>query len=349
MSQAMGWAAVIAVAAVCAGVSVGCTPHTDASAEAKMPTVGEEPPKKTEFATGDGKDGKERKVVEVKFDGERAVKYVKEFCDIGPRVSGTEAIKKQQKVIEAHFKKLGFTVTRQEFKARQRSRKEETEFVNIVASWNPEKERRVILCAHYDTRPIADQEENRANWNKPFLSANDGTGGVALLMELGNHMKDVKCEFGVDFVFFDGEEYVFETGMMGGDRYFIGSEHFADEYTKSKGKRKYRYDAAILFDLCTAKGAELKVELHSYDAAKPLVDQVWGVAKDLGVKSFKYERGHEVLDDHIALIRAGIPAIDVIDFDYPHWHKLSDTADKIDPAQMRDVGKVIATWLQKIG
>jgi hypothetical protein len=299
------------------------------------------PPKKDEFAAD--------KPAAVKFDGAQAVKYVKQLCDIGPRISGTDGMKKQQELIEAHFKKLGATVTRQEFKARQNSRKEQTDFVNLIVSWHPDKERRVVLCSHYDTRPIADQEANRANWNKPFVSANDGAGGVALMMELGNHMKDLKCEFGVDFVFFDGEEYVFETDrVLGGDRYFIGSEYFAEEYAKSKGKRKHRYDAGVLFDLCTAKGATLPVEQHSWEAARPLVEQIWGVAKAVGAKSFKFEAGHAVQDDHLALNRAGIPTVDVIDFDYPHWHKLTDTADKIDPTQMEEVAKVMATWLQQI-
>jgi hypothetical protein len=300
----------------------------------------------TEFATGE----KDAKVAEVKFDPERALKYLKQLCDIGPRISGTDGMKKQQELIEAHFKKLGATVTRQEFKARQKSRKNETNFVNLIISWHPDKERRVLLCSHYDTRPIADQEANPANWNKPFVSANDGTSGVAFMMELGNHMKDLKCEFGVDFVLFDGEEYVFETDRVGGggDRYFIGSEYFADDYKKTKGKRKHRYDAGVLFDLFAGKGANLKVELHSFDSAKELVEQIWGVAKAVGAKSFQYERGWEVLDDHIALNKVGIPTVDVIDFDYPHWHKLSDTPDKVDGAQLAEVSKVITTWLQKI-
>ena len=172
------------------------------------------------------------------------MKYLKQLCDIGPRISGSEGMKKQQELIEKHFKDLGATVTRQEFKARQRSRKADTEMVNLIISWHPDKARRVLICSHYDTRPIADQEANRDNWNKPFVSANDGTSGVAFLMELGHHMKDLKTEFGVDFVLFDGEEYVFETNPLGGgDKYFFGSEHFADEYVKTKDKRKHRYDA----------------------------------------------------------------------------------------------------------
>jgi hypothetical protein len=258
-------------------------------------------------------------------------------------------MKKQQALIEKHFKDLGATVTRQEFKARQRSRRVETEMVNYIISWNPDKTRRILISSHYDTRPIADQEANKANWNKPFVSANDGTSGVAFMMELAHHMKDFKSEFGIDFVLFDGEEYVFETNALGGgDKYFFGSEHFADEYLKSKDKRKFRYDAGILLDLFAGKNAQLKVELYSLESAPKLVEQVWGVAKNLGAKSFKMERGYEVQDDHLALNRAGIPTIDIIDFDYAHWHKLSDTFDKVSSEQMAEVSNVLTTWLQKI-
>jgi glutaminyl-peptide cyclotransferase len=356
MSQVMGWTVGAAVALVGVGAPVWWfTSSRPAAGEPEKPQIAAptdgaaaaDPPKKTEFATGAA--GGDDKVAELKFDGDQAVKYLKQLCDIGPRISGTDGMKKQQELIETHFKKLGATVTRQEFKARQQSQKNDTAFVNLIVSWNPDKEKRVLLCTHYDTRPIADQEANPANWRKPFASANDGTGGVAMLMELGNRMKDLKCEYGVDFVLFDGEEYIFETDHMGGgDRYFIGSEHFADDYTKTKGKRKFQYVAGVLFDLCHGKGASLPVEIHSLEAARPLVDQIWGVAKSIGAKSFKYEKGPEVLDDHIALIRAGIPTVDVIDFSYPHWHKLTDTADKVDAAQVAEVANVITTWLQKI-
>lgn len=349
MSQAFGWALGLSLVTV-GGVGplwwlTGCSgPEPQ---QAQLPTMDDapDPQQKTDFGTGADK-GKD---AGAKFDPERALKYLKQVCDVGPRISGTDGMKKQQELIEKHFKGLGATVTRQEFKARQRSQKNETDFVNLIVSWHPDRAKRVLLCTHYDTRPIADQEANPKNWTKPFVSANDGTSGVAFMMELGHHMKDLKCEYGVDFVLFDGEEFVFETNRMGGgDRYFIGSEHFADEYLKAKDKRKFKYEAGVLFDLFAGKGAELKVEVYSYEAAKPLVDQIWGTAKAVGAKSFKYERGYEVQDDHLALNRVGIPTVDVIDFDYPHWHKLSDTADKVSGDQLAEVSKVITTWLQKI-
>jgi hypothetical protein len=285
----------------------------------------------------------------VKFDSERALKYLKQLCEIGPRVSGSEGMKKQQELLEKHFKDLGATVTRQEFKAQQRSQPAPTAMTNLVISWNPDKARRVIFCAHYDTRPIADQEPNPNNWTKPFVSANDGTAGVAWMMELAHGMKDLKTEVGVDFVLFDGEEYVFKTRQNGGDdKYFFGSEHFADDYAKTKDTRKHRYEAAVLMDLCHAKGAVLKVEINSYRMARPLVDSVWGTANAVKAKSFRYEAGDEVQDDHLALNVAGIPAVDLIDFGYPHWHKLTDTPDKVSGEQMLEVAVVLITWVQSI-
>lgn len=327
----------VGAAVVAAGVTAtpGCLPTAEPTSL--------DPQKKTEFA----EDAVPKVVVaaDVKFDAERSLKYLKQLCDIGPRISGSDGMKKQQELIEKHFKDLGATVTRQEFKAKQVSRKADTPMVNLVISWHPEKERRILICAHYDTRPVADQEENRRNWTKPFVSANDGAGGVAMMMELGHHIKGLKSEVGLDFIIFDGEEYVFETNQFGGgDKYFFGSEHFAADYTKTRNARKFKYEAGALLDLCHAKGAVLKVEQYSYAAAPKVCEQIWGVAAGIGAKSFKNAPGPEVLDDHIALIRAGIPTADIIDFEYPHWHKLTDTPDKVSGEQMAEVAKVLATW-----
>jgi glutaminyl-peptide cyclotransferase len=281
----------------------------------------------------------------VAFDGKRAMRYLEAICDLGPRMSGTPAMKKQQALIRKHFTDLGFDVRAQNFDAKQISQKKSVPMTNLIVSFFPDRDRRIILSSHYDTRPIADQEENRRNWNKPFVSANDGASGVAMMMELGNHMKGLKSEVGVDFVLFDGEEYVFETAQFGGgDKYFFGSEHFAADYTKTRNTRKFKYEAGALLDLCHAKGTVLKVEQYSYAAAPKVCEQIWATAAGIGAKSFKYAPGPEVLDDHIALNRADIPTADLIDFDYPHWHRLTDTPDKISGEQMAEVAKVLATW-----
>jgi glutaminyl-peptide cyclotransferase len=337
-----------------AGVVAGCGPvEFQAERTSKSTRSGfasdEQPAKggddKPKFAEDrDPKKPDPKAEGKVTFDGERAAKHVKELCDLGPRVSGSDGMKKQIELLVKHFEEHGGKVTKQEFQATQKNRKA-VSMTNLVVSWFPDRKSRVILCSHYDTRPQADQEANRNNWNKPFVSANDGTSGVAFMMELARHMKDLPTGVGVDFVLFDGEEYVFADG----DSYFFGSEHFAAEYKKAAKTRGFTYTAAVLFDLCFHDGAGLKVEMYSWERAKELVNAIWGVAERRKAKSFKYvrgfTRGEYVQDDHLALLEVGIPAVDVIDFDYPDWHKLSDTPDKISPKQMTEVAGVMVEWL----
>lgn len=319
------------------------------------PPVEAKPMTSTQFGQDRPGNNPADNVKAIPFDSKRAIGYVQQLCDIGPRVSGSPGMAKQQKLLTDHFEKHGGTVARQEFEARQRSRKEPITMTNLIVTWQPQRKRRIVLCAHYDTRPAADQEPNRANWTKPFVSANDGTSGVALLMELAHHMKDLPSSVGIDFVIFDGEEYIFDPGepyVREGDRYFLGSEHFADQYARNRAKVEYTYIAGILFDLFAHKDARLAVEGYSYQFAPGLVNQLWKTAESVGAKSFRFERGFrratEVLDDHIALNRVGIPTVDIIDFDYEHWHRLSDTPDKLSGEQMAEVAKVVTTWLQGV-
>ena len=287
-------------------------------------------------------------------DGDKALAHLKELCDLGPRVSGSAGMKKQQEVVTKHFEGHGATVRRQAFTAAAASRPtDKVTMANLIAAWHPERNRRVILCSHYDTRPAAHEEPNRGDWNKPFVSANDGTSGVALLMELARHLKDLPTAVGVDVVLFDGEEYILDPGdrvTREGDKFFHGSNHFGAEWTRTKGALGYRYEAAILLDLFAHDGARLAIEGYSYQYAPDLVAAVWRTAERVGAKSFKYERGFqrafEVQDDHIALNAAGIPAIDVLDFDYPHWHRLGDTPDKCSAKQLAEVGRVLLAWVQ---
>src|SRR5262249_21187 len=139
------------------------------------------------------------------FDAARALAYLEALCKIGPRISGNDGMKQQQELLKKHFETKGAKVTFQRFTARQRSQKQPVEMANLVVSWHPDRQRRVILCSHYDTRPIADQEEDHRRWREPFVSANDGGSGVALLMEMAHSVKDLKTAVGIDFVFFDGE------------------------------------------------------------------------------------------------------------------------------------------------
>ena len=300
-----------------------------------------EPQRPTEFAA-DAPRG-------APFDGKKAIEYLEAICKIGPRVSGTDGMKKQQELLEKHFKDLGASVTLQKFTVRQVSRRQATEMANLVVSWHPDRDRRVILCAHYDTRPIADQEPDRADWSRPFVSANDGGSGVALLMELGRHMKDLKTAVGVDFVFFDGEEYVFDTSRVNGDKYFLGSEHFVDAHRK--GRPRHRYLGAVLLDMVGAKDARFFVEQNSLMRAGRLVEDVWRVAAAARSPLFVADLGEfAVDDDHIALNNGGIPAIDIIDLGFmkTHWHRLSDVPENCSGDTLAEVARVLSLWLQQV-
>ncbi len=310
----------------------------------------DKPAKRDGFAAGRNEKPNEVAVKPIPFDAKRSMQYLQLLCDIGPRVSGSEGMAKQQEIVVKHFEEHGAKVVKQEFSAKQFSRKDRVNMVNLIASWFPEREKRVMLCSHYDTRPMAHEEPNRQNWGKPFLSANDGTSGVAMFMELAHQMKEFPTEIGIDFVLFDGEEYVFETTgtFGGGDKFFFGSEHFAETYTKTRSTRKYRYEAAVLFDLFAHPGAKFPVEMNSWQAAPELATQFWDIAKKVNAKSFVFERGVEVQDDHLALNRAGIPAIDVIDFEgyRKHWHKLSDLPEQCSGEQIAEVAGATTAWLQ---
>jgi hypothetical protein len=276
------------------------------------------------------------------FDAARAMSYLEKLCAIGPRISGTEGMARQQDLLKKHFEAQGGKVELQKFTARQLSQKEPVAMANLIVSWHPDRERRVILCSHYDTRPIADQEPDPRRWHDPFVSANDGGSGAALLMELAHAMKDLKTDVGVDFVFFDGEEYVFERS----DRYFFGSDHFAAAYRKGNGKSKYT--AAILLDMIGGKDPRFPVETNSWFQANPLVKEVWGLAEQLKCPAFQLVGGPTVQDDHLALSRGGIPAIDIIDFQYKHWHRLSDRPENCSGDSLAQVARVLSVWLQRV-
>ena len=278
---------------------------------------------------------------DIPFNGQRAYEYLKQLTAIGPRRSGSEGMTKQQKLIIEHFQKLGATVELQQFTAPDPRDKSRVPMTNIIVHWKPERKERILLCTHYDTLPFPMLD--RRNPQGRFVGANDGASGVALLMELGNDMKNVDSPYGVDFVLFDGEEYIFRQY----DRFFLGSEFFARQYRDNPPDYKYVY--AVLLDMIGDADLQLPQERYSMDwqDSRKLVGQIWATARRLGVKEFIPRKKHYIRDDHLPLHNiAGIPACDIIDFDYPHWHTEGDTEDKCSPLSLAKVGWVIREWLQ---
>jgi glutaminyl-peptide cyclotransferase len=283
------------------------------------------------------------------FDAARAMGYLTDICNIGPRLSGTDGMKKQQELLEGHFKPLADAVRWQRFDGTQRSVHAPVPMANMIVSWKPERRRRAIVCSHYDSRPHADQEQDPRRWRMPFVSANDGGSGVALLMEMAHRVKDLDTSVGIDFVLFDGEEYVFDRD----DEYFLGSKQFAREYRKArlKDRNPPLYVGAVLLDMVGGKSARFPVEQNSWFKASALVKQVWGIADELKSPAFRPGEMSKVpvQDDHVPLNDiAGIPTVDIIDFDYPHWHRITDVPENCSGDTLAAVARVLSVWLQRV-
>jgi len=208
--------------------------------------------------------------------------------------------------------------------------------VNIIGSFRGGDRTRVLLGAHYDTRPRADRERDPANRLKPIIGANDGASGVAVLLEMARLLGESKPRVGVDLVFFDCEDYG-EEGSTGD--YILGSRHYASALA---GRRPA---AVIVVDMVGERGLRIPVEGFSEAASPALCAKVFSIAASLGAAGFVRERGPAIIDDHFPFIQAGLPAIDLIDFDYPFWHTLEDTPDKCASESLAAVGAVLVRFV----
>lgn len=282
------------------------------------------------------------------YNGSRAYDYLKQLCELGPRPSDSEAITAAQKLLSEHFTKLGAKVELQKFKAKYpadgpdaKKIGREVSMVNIIVRWNPEAKERIMLCGHYDSLPFPLRDP--VNPRGRFVGANDNGSGLAVLMELGNELARHPPKLGVDFVFFDGEEFIFgEDG-----KYFLGSEYFANDYANKRPAFRYRY--AVLLDMVGGADLRLGEEINSlsWDDSHQLVKDIWDAAARLGIHNFINMPGYEVRDDHLALHDiAKIPACDLIDFDYKPWHTQGDTVDKCSAESLAKVGRVLREWLK---
>jgi glutaminyl-peptide cyclotransferase len=281
------------------------------------------------------------------IDGKRAYEYLKKICEIGPRTAGSKANDRQREMVKKHFTKMGAVVTEQRFRIQHPQTGAPLTLYNLVGSWHPERLERVVIGAHYDTRPHPDQEDDPKRHAMPFLGANDCASGVALEMEIAHHLNDLNTRWGVDLVLFDGEELVFGNNNPPVGKYFLGSQEFARRYAArvASGRKGPRYAAGIVLDMVGGRDQQITQDPKSLEFAPELVRQVWLVADSLKAKSFKYQQGREVQDDHLPLNEVGIPTIDIIDFEYPFWHKADDLPENCSAESLEEVGRVLTAWL----
>lgn len=267
------------------------------------------------------------------FDGDRAFGYLVKQCEFGPRDPGSAGHKQCRDYLISTLRLFADQVEIQSFLLTFGNPAKSVNATNITAHFSPEKGKRILLCAHWDTRPWADMDANPSNHNKPILGANDGASGVAVLLEIARILKQQKPAVGVDIVLFDGED----IGTRSEERsYARGSAEFA-----SRLDRSYQPIYGLLLDLVGDADLHVKKEAYSVQFAGHIVEKVWSAARSLGITAFEPQIGYAVFDDHMPLIERGIPCIDIIDFDYPYWHTTQDTPDKCSAASLETIGTVV--------
>lgn len=275
------------------------------------------------------------------FDGARAFRHLEAQVEFGPRVPGTPAHDRCLQYLAGELRPLASAVNLQPFTFRGYDGKT-IHGTNVIASFNPGATTRILLLAHWDTRPWADEEADSSLHDRGVPGANDGASGVAVLLEIARHLKETPPAVGVDILLTDAEDYGRHRDP---DGFLHGARHFANNLPQG-----YRPVFGILVDMVGDAELELPKEQHSIDYAPRVVELVWNTAARLGIGQFVPTVQGRVTDDHLPLNRAGIPTIDIIDFDYPdasnrYWHTLQDTPDKCSPESLAAVGTVVLTVL----
>ena len=224
-------------------------------------------------------------------------------------------------------------------------------FQNIIASWKPATNNRILICAHWDSRPWADHDPDPKKRQKPVDAANDGASGVGVLIELARQLSMASPTIGVDLIFFDAEDYgpPQETKIANSDQYWgQGAQYWATNPHKADYSARY----GILLDMIGAKNATFLMEGVSMEYAPDIVKSVWSTGNRIGYSSyFLFEQGGYITDDHVPINKIrNIPTIDMIHLDknsetgfYPFWHTTGDTFDKIDKYTLKVVGQTLLT------
>ena len=271
------------------------------------------------------------------FDGKRAFEYLKAQTDLGPRNPGSTGHQKCLDYLQKELQKYADAVNAQPFTLAGYDG-ETLKLTNLIASFNLQSTTRILLIAHWDTRPRADQEKDPKKRNQPILGANDAASGVAIYLEIARQLRSAPPPIGVDILFVDGEDYGREGDTP---KYLLGARYFAEHLPKG-----FSPAFGILLDMVGDKQLEIRKEQYSMKYAPDVVELVWSTAAELGIEQFSSFAQNAVIDDHIPLNEAGIKTIDLIDFNYPDesnrfWHTTEDTPDKCSPESLEAVGRVI--------
>ena len=276
----------------------------------------------------------EKYIAPPSFNAERAFSYLVTQVDFGPRVPGSQASADCRNFFYEQFKQTQIPVDSQLFTFFDIYSQTNIPMTNVIGSFvSDPKYPTIVLMAHYDCRPRTDHAINKELQNQPLDGASDGASGVAVLLELANLFHEKKPELNVDIVFVDGEDW----GKSGDIQfYMLGSKEFARRGIRGK------YKFGIVVDLVGDKDLTIYREIYSENSSKELNDLIFETAKKLQVTGFIDSLKYAISDDHLSLITSGIPAVDIIDFDYKYWHTEFDTPENCSAESLESVGKIIA-------
>ncbi len=308
-------------------------------------------------------DGSDEVAVGPAFSADSAWQFCDEQCRFGPRIMNSDAHEQCGRWIADKFRGYGCEVTVQRATLRGY---DGTPLLaaNIIASYRPAEARRILLCAHWDSRPWADNDPDEANWKKPVMAANDGASGVAVMLEVARLLSMAEqpdspdsaamATVGVDFVCFDAEDWgtpQWADRSDEGNTWALGAQYWAAHLHRPDYKPLY----GILLDMVGGEGARFYHEGYSEHYASHVVSRVWRAAQAAGYGSFfPRQQGGTVTDDHVPVNEvAGIPCIDIIPY-YPDcrqssfgstWHTLHDDMQHIDKNTLRAVGQTVVQVL----
>ena len=288
------------------------------------------------------------------FDADSAYAYVDRQVAFGPRVPNTKQHTACGDWLVSELKRFGADVTEQKavLKAYDGTKLNAR---NIIGSYGVDKKERVLLFAHWDTRPYSDHDADESNHHKPVLGANDAGSGVGVLLEVARNIQTKSPEVGVDIIFFDAEDYgtpAFIENQPDGEWWCLGSDY----WSKNPHKKDYKAKYGILLDMVGAKDAKFYKEYFSKRYASSIVNKVWKTASDLRYGAYFVDRdGGAIMDDHVPVNQnMRIPSIDIIQYDETtesgfgaYWHTQNDDMSNISRETLKAVGQTVMEVIYK--
>lgn len=280
------------------------------------------------------------------FNADTTYYFLKKQVEFGYRIPNTQGHKNCKNFLYSTLTKYLDTIIEQDFSVKVFNGKT-LNLTNIIGIKNKNAKERILLMAHWDTRPWADRQKK--DFKKPIDGANDGASGVAVLLEIARLIKNTDLDIGVDIILFDGEDYgqpFFDKNPKRENSYCLGSQYWA----RNKHLKNYNANFGILLDMVGGKNAIFRKEKISYYFASNVVNKVWEIAHSLNYQNrFESLMGSSVMDDHYYINKiTRIPSINIIEYNpntefnfYEHWHTTKDNIKNIDKKTLKDVGNVV--------